>query len=177
MLAALLQNNNNARVEERPPTIHVDRGGGGPLWGPRYDIVDIASAVAAFPEVAGEDSVARAVRRTRWIGEALPRIKEARERQQAAAFLAGAQVADRAAREEFAAAEKLSIEQLVQIIDEVRGAPPPHLAAPPVPAVAPARVARGGAGRGVGGDVAIAVGLLIGGIVIGSAIARRRQAH
>ena len=121
MLAALLQNNNNARVEERPPTIHVDRGGGGPLWGPRYDIVDIASAVAAFPEVAGEDSVVRAIRRTRWIGEALPRIKEARERQQAVAFLAGVQVADRAAREEFAAAEKFSIEQFVQIIDEVRG--------------------------------------------------------
>lgn len=172
MLAALLQNNNNARVEERPPTVHVDRGGGGPLWGPRYDIVDIANAVATFPEVAGEDSVVRAIRRTRWIGEALPRIKEVRERQQAVAFLAGVQVADRAAREEFAAAEKLTIEQLVQIIDEIRGTPPFRVSIAARPAMEHAR-SRGETGGGIGGDVAIAVGLLIGGALIGAVFARR----
>lgn len=160
MLAALLQNNNNVRVEERPPTIHVDRGGGGPLWGPRYDIVDIASAVAAFPEVAGEDSVARAVRRTRWIGHALPLIKEAREKREAAAFLAGVSVA--AATDETSAAAATSpsmeldagkIEQLVAIIDAVRAesSPSPH-------SCLPARGASGG-------------GLFVGGLIVGGFLA------
>lgn len=165
MLAALLQNNNNARVEERPPTIHVDRGGGGPLWGPRYDIVDIASAVAAFPEVAGEDSVARAVRRTRWIGHALPLIKEAREKREAAAFLAGVSVAAATDGTSAAAAAAAAvtapsmeldadkIEQLVAIIDAVRAEslPSPH-------SCLPARGASGG-------------GLFVGGLIVGGFLA------
>lgn len=165
MLAALLQNNNNTRVEERLPMVKIDRGGGGALW-PRYDIVDIASAVAAFPEVAGEDPVARAARRTQWIGHALPHVKAARERQTAAAFLAGAQLADRAAREEFAAAEKLTIEQLVQIIDEVRAVPPIVKALP-----SPALV------RGErSSDLGVGVAMLAVGLVLGIAIGRRRHA-
>lgn len=136
MLAALLTNlQNDVVAQPQSSTIYIDRGGGGQSW-PRYEIVDIIAATAAFPEMAGEDSVARAVRRHRWIGEALPRIKEAREKREAAAFLAGAQLADAAVREEFAAAEKLSIEQMVQIIDEVRAAakPSPARVTPPIAA-------------------------------------------
>jgi hypothetical protein len=167
MLAALLQNNNNARVEERPPTIHVDRGGGGPLWGPRYDIVDIASAVAAFPEVAGEDSVARAARRTRWIGHALPLIKEAREKREAAAFLAGVSVAA-AADGASAAAQPISsssieldagkIEQLVAIIEAVRAESTPS---PPAPSAHSRTTARGSSGGG----------LFVGGLIVGGFLA------
>jgi len=136
MLAALIANNQNAAaVAERPPTVHVDRGGGGPLWGPGYDIVDIMTAVQLFPDVAGEDPVARAVRRTRWIGDALPKIKEAREKREAAAFITGATLADAAAEERHQAAtaaaetrrklvDQLKIEQLVEIIDSVRGPAP-----------------------------------------------------
>ena len=108
MLVALIANNQNV-TPGKLPTIQVDRGGAGPLWPGGYDIVDIGEASALFPEVAGEHPVARAVRRTRWIGEALPRIREARERQRAAAFLVGAHVGQMAldadVRAQIAAAE------------------------------------------------------------------------
>ena len=123
MLASIIANLQNLpQAEVRPPTINVDRGGGGPLWGPRYDIVDILAAAQSFPEISGEHPVARAVRRTRWIGEALPKIREARERRDAAMFLAGATIADAAAEERHKLIDRLKIEQLVEIIDEVRGA-------------------------------------------------------
>jgi hypothetical protein len=175
MLAALLENNNNARVQPQPSTIRIDRGGGGPSW-PSYEIVDIIAATAAFPEIAGEDSVVRAVRRNRWIGEALPFVKEAREKREAVAFMAGAKLADNAVREEFAAAEKLSIDQLIQIIDDVRRANAPM--AVPTPASAQSHRVRGEANDGINfGGAAIAVGLLLGGVLIGSALsnARRRR--
>ena len=167
MLAALLANNQNVAVAERPATVHVDRGGGGPLWGPGYDIVDIMTAVQLFPEVAGEDPVARAVRRTRWIGDALPKIKEAREKREAAAFITGATLADAAAEERHQAVEaaanerrklvdQLKIEQLVEIIDSVRRVP-----------VAPPR-------RSSGIAVVLALGV---GVVLGVAVARRGGAR
>jgi hypothetical protein len=92
VLASIIANLQNVpQAEVRPPTINIDRGGGGPLWGPGYDVVDILAASQSFPEIAGEHPVARAVRRTRWIGEALPKIREARERRETGTFLAGLQ--------------------------------------------------------------------------------------
>lgn len=160
MLAALLQNNNNARAEERPPMVKIDRGGGGPIW-PRYDVIDVAAAIAAFPEVAGEDSVVRAARRTRWIGQALPLIKEAREKREAAAFLTGVAIgaADpgRTVAEEVAAASvDLAgdrIAQLVAIIDDVRAN-----SAPSKVRQERAAASRGGAAK---------VGLFVGGLILG----------
>jgi hypothetical protein len=102
VLAAILQN----LLQEVPaqavgplPMVEIDRGGGGPLW-PRYDVVDFAAAVATFPEIPGEDPIARAVRRTRWIGEALPLVREARERREAAVFLTGTEFGYQAGWEE-----------------------------------------------------------------------------
>lgn len=146
MLASIIANLQNVEPV-RPaklPMVKIDRGGGGPSW-PNYDIVDITSAIQLFPEIAGEDSFARAVRRLRWIGEALPHVKEARERREGAVFLAGAVVGDAAAEERHKEVEaaieerrrlvdQLKIEQLVAIIDEVRGT----LAAASTPAPAPA---------------------------------------
>lgn len=177
MLAALLQNNNNsARIEARPPMVKIDRGGGGPLW-PRVDIVDIASAVAAFPEIAGEDSVVRAVRRTRWIGQALPLIKEAREKREAAAFLAGISIGasdpDRAAPAPpsptpVADLDASKIEQLVAIIDAVRA--DANLRRPPLRHEEGARRA---ASTAMGGGLFIG-GLIIGGIFVALMHRRRR---
>lgn len=174
MLASIIANLQNLPEEIRPPMVKIDRGGGGPLWGPGYDIIDIMAAVQSFPEVAGEDQVARAVRRLRWIGEALPKIKEAREKREAAAFLAGATVADAAAEERHQAAQvaaedrrrlvdQLKIEQLVQIVDEVRGT----VATPAMPAPVPRQ-------RGSGsGTSALSAAILVGlGVAIGLGIAR-----
>lgn len=133
MLAALIASQNEPRVEGRLPVVVVDRGGGGgPLWSTNYDFTDVMTAVQLFPEIAGEDSAARTLRRLHWIREALPRIKEAREKREAVVFLAGAAVGDAAAEERYKAAaaaeverrglaDQLRIEQLVKIIDEVRG--------------------------------------------------------
>jgi hypothetical protein len=168
VLAAIIANNQNVPQPTKLPQIKIDRGGGGQSW-PRYEIVDIVAAAATFMEISGEEPAARAARRHRWIGQALPFVKEAREKREAAAFLAGAQVADRAAREEFAAAEKLSIAQMIEIIDEVRGADAP----------APALVLRDRGEAAEGADVggaAIALGLVLGGVAIGIAIARRHRA-
>ena len=170
MLAALIANLQNERPEKLP-TVHVDRGGGGQSW-PSYDIVDIATAIQLFPEVAGEDSVARAVRRQKWIGEALPGIREARERRDAQVFLAGASIADAAAEERHRVAEvaaeerrrlvdQLEIEQLIAIIDDVRGTPQ---AQPPPPPR-----------RGSGAiPILVALGL---GITIGIGLTRPPRRH
>ena len=159
MLLALIANNQNvSAIAERPPTIHVDRGGGGPLWSTRYDIIDIVAAASTFPEISGEDPVARAVRRTKWIGEALPHVKEAREKRDAAVFMAGAQLADAAARAEPRTFTLAEIEQLVQIIDDERRS-----------STVPVQPKRGGA------MVALGLGLVLGGIAIGVAISRRQQ--
>lgn len=171
MLGALLQNNNNTQPAESPrrlPIVNIDRGGGGGSW-PRYDIVDIFTAISAFPEIAGEDSLTRAARRHRWIGEALPAIKEAREKRDAVAFLVGATLADAAAEERHAAADaqrdlmdQLKIEQLVDIIDSVRNAAPPSRPHE--------RDDGSGAGLFFGG-------LVVGGIIVGIALANRRSRH
>lgn len=192
MLAAIIANLQNAPQPEasrRPPMIKIDRGGGGgPSW-PSYDIVDIMTAVRLFPEAADEDPVARAVRRRRWIGEALPFIREARERREASAFLAGAVVADAAAEERHriaaAAAEEqhraaavaaeerrrlvdqLKIEQIVEIIDEVRGIS----TSPGVAAATPRR-----RGQYVVGASPVAIAIALGiGVGIGVALGRRRS--
>jgi hypothetical protein len=92
MLASIITNLQNVKPV-RPaklPLVKIDRGGGGPSW--PYAAVDILAAIQAFPEVAGEDPGARAVRRARWIGWALPKIREARERREAGVFLTGTQL-------------------------------------------------------------------------------------
>ena len=145
MLASIIANLQNVPqlpAAARLPVVKIDRGGGGgPSWPGGYDVVDIMAAIQLFPEVAGEDQVVRAVRRMRWIGEALPRIKEAREKREASAFLVGATLANTAAeaaaeeREKQAVAaveeryrllNQLKIEQLVEIIDDVRKQPKPQ---------------------------------------------------
>ena len=167
MLAALLENNNNTRPAAGS-SFRVDpRSSGGRSRtdrlddGTRFELVDIAVAMAAFPEIAGEHPGARAARRLRWISEALPAIKEAREKREAAAFLVGAQLADAAAEERHAAQDQLKVEQIVQIIDEVREASRP--------VSLPARPTRGG-GSGIGLFIG---GLVIGGVLVG--IALRKQ--
>lgn len=160
MLIALIANNQNAPTAVgRPPTVHVDRGGGGPLWGTRYDIIDIVAAASTFPELSGEDSVVRAVRRTKWISDALPHVKEAREKHDAAVFLAGAQFADAAARAERHQFTLAEIEKLVRIIDDVRN-------------VAPVQSKQQALG---GYAIALGLGLVLGGITIGVAISRRQR--
>ena len=156
MLVALIANNQNV-APGKLPLIKIDRGGGGARW-PGYQIVDIISALQLFPEIRGEHPVARAARRMRFVEEALPGVKEARERREAGAFLVGAALGERVAEEKFYSAE--SIAPLIRAVDAVRGAP----AAP-----AAMHVARGAyAGSGMGG----AFLLVGGGILLGLAIAR-----
>jgi hypothetical protein len=176
MLAAIIANLQNVQPTKLP-TIKIDRGGGGQSW-PRYEIVDIVAAAASFVEISGEDPAVRAARRHRWIGQALPYVKDAREKREAAAFLAGAQVgaaAEREAAEAKAAAtttarseaaalaDKLSIEQMIKIVDEVRG----------IEALVPLRRDRGASSGAAGG---IVIGLVVG-VVLGVAIvgSRRRR--
>jgi hypothetical protein len=188
MLAALLENNNNTQPSPRPsprlPTVRIDRGGGGPSW-PSYEITDIIAAISAFQEVPGENPVARAVRRHRWIGDALPGIKEAREKREAATFLLGATLASAVASEEHHAVldqlkaeaaavdaqraimDQLKIEQLVEIIDSVRGEP--SIAT----AKARTQIERGERGDHAGG-FGIFVGI-VGGIAVGLLIGSTRK--
>jgi hypothetical protein len=167
VLAAIIQNLQSAQPA-RPaalPTVKIDRGGGGPSW-PSYQIVDIAAAIAAFPEIVGEHPVARAARRQKWIGEALPRIREARERREAGAFLSGVQLgaATQAQVDADAAAatDRLKIEQVVQIIDAVR-AETAHAAR---------RRDRGADAPGLIGPAILFGGI---GLVVGVALARRAR--
>jgi hypothetical protein len=178
MLAALLENNNNTQPQPSPqpssrlPTVKIDRGGGGQSW-PSYEIVDIVGAMAAFPEISGEPPLVRAARRHRWIGEALPVVRDAREKREALAFLAGATLADAAAEERHAVVDaqravmdELKIEQLVEIIDSVRGATPSP--------VAMTFHERGAAGPS-NGFGAFVGGLVLGGLVVGIVLASRRD--
>jgi hypothetical protein len=104
MLVALIANNQNVvlSVPNNLPTIKIDRGGGGGTRWPGYNVVDISAALATFPEIAGEDSLARTVRRLRYLDEALPRIRDARENREASAFLVGAEIGRRALLAELA---------------------------------------------------------------------------
>jgi hypothetical protein len=171
MLAAIIANLQNEQPQSRPqPTVKIDRGGGGPSW-PRYEIIDIIAAISTFPEISGENPVTRAARRHKWIGQALPFVKEAREKREAAAFLAGAQLADAAAEERHAAQDQLKIEQIIEIIDEVRGV---ASAVPPVPpALALAPHERGGRSAGESGIGLFVGGLVVGGILAGIALSKR----
>ena len=177
MLIALIANLQN-QPQPQPaklPVVKIDRGGGGQSW-PYYEIVDIVAAAATFMEISGEDPVARAVRRHRWIGQALPLVKEAREKREAVAFLAGATLADAAAEERHAAQNKLRIEQIVEIIDDVRGAAA-AVATPPAVTVAKVQPERGDrADRAAGTDGGIGLfigGLVVGGLLVGIALAKR----
>jgi hypothetical protein len=169
MLAAIIANNQNLPQPAKLPPVHIDRGGGGPSWA-RYEITDIVAAISSFREIPGEHPVARAARRHRHIGDALPFIKEAREKRDAVVFLAGITLADAAAEERHAAAiaaaeerhaaqDRLKIEELVAIIDSVRT---------PVPA--PAQLDRGGSGAGL-----FIGGLVVGGLLVGLALSKRSQ--
>jgi len=157
VLAALIAFQNEGRIQPRPPTVRVDRGGAGPRW-PGYQIVDIVAVLAAFPEVAGEHPVARAVRREKWIGEQLPIAREAREAREAAAFLAGATVAESAADDRRV---ELSVAQMVAAFDALRE-------------FERARAPRAGRGEatGISAGGAIAIGALVVGAI---ALARRRR--
>lgn len=183
MLASIIANLQNVpRVErtERPvgklPTVKIDRGGGGgPLWSTSYDFIDIMAAIQQFPEIAGEDPATRMARRLRWIAAALPKIKEAREKREAAAFLAGASLADAAsAEEQRKLIEQLKIEELLEIVDEARAkisariaAPTPSASPDPVPVPAPAPtiarttrdIGRGERGAGSGSAAVVVIGL------------------
>jgi len=184
MLAALLENNNNARQQ---PTFKVDpraSGGrsrhniidGGGEQPQRYNIVDIIAAAAAFPEIVGEDPVTRTARRHRWISEALPYIKEAREKREAAAFLAGARLADAAAEERHAAQDQLKIEQIIEIIDEVRATTTPAVQTLPIPrsqALMRGPHERGGRSPGGHGFGLFVGGLVVGGLLVGLALRKR----
>jgi len=156
MLVPLIANNQNV-VPAVLPLVKIDRGGGGAQW-PGYQIVDLVQGLALFPEIAGEDTVARAVRRKRFLDEILPRLKEAREGREGAVFLAGAQVGWQAALEQLALDDRLSQEEAIRAFDAARAKVAPAPAAP-------------SSGIGFGGALLL-VGL---GIGIGLGIARRRQ--
>jgi hypothetical protein len=171
MLAAIIANNQNVPQPSKLPTVKIDRGGGGQSW-PRYEIVDIIAAAATFMEISGEEPAARAARRHRWIGQALPFVKEAREKREAAAFLTGAQVGAAAEREAAMAAAKseaaiiadeLSLEQMIKIVDDVRG----------VDALAQLPRDRGGTSNGAG---ALVIGLVVG-VALGVALVGKRRRH
>ena len=178
MLIALIANLQNPTQPQKLPTVKIDRGGGGAIW-PRYDIVDIVAAAALFPEVSGVDSAARAARRTKWIGQALPFVKDAREKREAVAFMAGAQLAEAVAEERHAATvaewtaldaqravtDQLKIEQIIEIIDSVRGTAVTSRA----PQVEQGR-------RGTTGRIGLFVGgLVVGGLLVGIALSNRRK--
>jgi hypothetical protein len=186
-IIANLQNQEQPQPEPRPFRWQSRSAGrsnrdGDQSW-PNYEIVDIIAALAAFQEIPGEHPGARAARRHRWIGEALPGISEARKKREAATFLMGAALAEAAAKDQHAEEQRatkerhasemkllaeLKIEQIVEIIDSVRGpAASTALAAP----VAPARGVRA-SGAGIG------AGLLIGGLgglLIGMALTKQRR--
>jgi hypothetical protein len=183
VLAAIIANLQNIPQSQptKLPTIKIDRGGGGQSW-PYYEIVDIVAAAATFMEISGEDPVARAVRRHRWIGQALPLVKEAREKREALAFLAGAQLgaaaereaatAEAIARSEAAAStNKLALEQIIKIVDEVRGVDASS-AQLPLPRCR-GDSATGPSGSGAGIVIGLVVGVAIGIAIVGN---RRRRA-
>jgi len=120
MLAALIAFQNSS-AQPRPSTVKIElRGGGGPRI-PMYDIVDYVAAIATFPEVAGEDSIARAARRQRFLEHHLPRIKAIRERRESAMLLTGATLANLAAEERFAAErERIAAEAFESAARELR---------------------------------------------------------
>jgi hypothetical protein len=99
VLAALIANNQNVvrgfdhRDVEVRSRANRDGGRSSRSWPTGdYDAVDIAEAMRLFPEATDEHPAARTARWARWVGEVLPKIREARERDRAAAFLAGATV-------------------------------------------------------------------------------------
>ena len=184
MLAAIIANLQNVQTEPlakaRLPTVIVDRGGGGGSLWPSFDSVDIMTATQLFPEVAGEDRFIRAVRRLKWIGEALPRIKEARERREAGVFLTAAQLGY-AAGYEAGAAEQRAPEAAVatqapeapttqQLLDPVVVDPKRNVVAREMRAPRRAR-GEGGAGIGV---VLVLAALVMGGTALISQRAARR---
>ena len=168
MLAALIANLQNVVQPEKLPTVHVDRGGGGQSW-PQYDIIDIMAATHLFPEIAGEDSVARAVRRQKWIGDALPHVKEARERRDAGVFLTGAQLGYAAGYEAGASARADVTADLPDVVVTEAAAAWARDAAMPR-----AEQSRGTDGGGAGVGLLVAA-IAIGGVALLSRSSRSRR--
>jgi hypothetical protein len=163
MLAAIIANLQNEAP--RREILQFDHGGGGAI-GPRYEIVDYAFAAQMFQEIPGEHPVMRSARRQRHIADLLPLIKRARENREAAAFLAGAGLAERAA------ADKAATER-TEIRDELAGVLAAHLehVKGQIEAATTERGARGG---GLGFlCIGVAVGLGVG-LAAGARIGRRR---
>ena len=173
MLAALLQNNNNGRQTQ--PGFKVDpRASAGRSravdheespW-LHYDVADVVAAAAAFQEVPGEDPAIRTARLYRWISVTLPHVKEAREKRDAAMLLVGARLADAAAEERHAEQTRLKIEQIVEIINEVRRETETDV---PAPRRAAREHERGERLRDGTGSAFLG-GLVVGGIVVGLGI-------
>ena len=190
MHAALLENNNNGRQAQ--PGFRADpRASAGrqrravdapaesqqPWQG--YDPADVVTASATFPRIPGEDPIAQAARLQRWIAEALPYVKAARERRDAVVFLTGAQLADAAAEERHSS----EVEALnKQHASEIRAAEERHAAlinnvrreaavTAPAPIVGNAR-GRRSSGGGVGLFVG---GLLVGGLIAASLLRKRNN--
>lgn len=83
-------------VQPQPPKpmIKIDRGGGGGMRYPAFDIVDYVEAARSFREIPGEDSVMRAARRASHIYDRLSERKQAKDQASDAAyaFLLGAEL-------------------------------------------------------------------------------------
>lgn len=184
MLAAIIANLQNEDQPAKLPMVNIDRGGGGGSLWPSYDVADIMTATQLFPEVAGEDGFIRAVRRLKWIGEALPRIKEARERRDAGVFLTAAQLGYAAGYEAGATDHRVPEAAATVQVSEAPAMPPtPQLLDPVVEfKVAAKRAAeareirrpdraRGEGGAGIGVALALAA-LVIGGTALVSRAAR-----
>lgn len=170
VLAAIIANLQNDRPgpSPTPPMIKVDRGGGGQSW-PSYDIVDIVGALQSFREVPGEHPVARAARRHAHVGSHLQDARETRERREAAAFLAGATLADQVAQERIGATEA-ELARVMALYDTAVT----ELAAARAALSAPAPAAPAGGGGSMGLlVVGVAAGLAIG-LAISRSARRRR---
>lgn len=166
MLAAIIANLQNDQPQPKPRRmLRIDRGGGGPSW-PGFQLVDIVGALEAFQEIPGEHPVARAARRHHHVGEHLNGVRETREAREAAAFLAGATIAQMAANEQLFESEA-ELDRVVAAYDSLRAAIQDAQAdlASPNPWAEP-EVARGG------GAAALVVGIAIG-VTVGL-LARRR---
>lgn len=142
----------------RHPTIKIDRGGGGARY-PAYTIVDYISAAQTFPELRGEDSVARAKRRVEHITRELERIQRERqgnEQSMAYGFLWGAELQRRVY-------EAQEVERAA--LREVTALP----AAPPAQAPLPGRMPRGTSSTGRG------IALFLLGMGVSAWLLRRRD--
>lgn len=156
-------------VQPQPPKpmIKIDRGGGGGMRYPAFDIVDYVEAARTFREIPGEDTVMRAARRATHIYDRLSERKQAKEQASDAAyaFLLGAELQRRVEE-----AERAVLQDQVATLQSMREKLETELAARPASLQVQPVVAAGGRGSGMEGLGVIAA---IGGAALAVILIRR----